>query len=37
MTTTERKVIKAKVGLLELAEAARQCDPGLPGDGIQPG
>ena len=33
MTTTERKVIKAKVGLLELAKQPGQRDPGLPGDG----
>ena len=37
MTMTERKVIKAKVGLLELAKQLGQRDPGLPGDGLQPG
>jgi hypothetical protein len=34
MTMTERKVIKAKVGLLELAKQLGSVTPGLPGDGL---
>ena len=34
--TQEQKVIRVKVGVLELGEATRQCLAGLPGDGLQP-
>ena len=33
--TKEQKVIRAKVGVLELAK--QQCQPSLPGDGLQSG
>jgi hypothetical protein len=36
MTMTERKVIKAK-GPAGAGQATGQRDPGLPGDGLQPG
>ena len=31
--TTEQKIIRRKVGLLELAKRARERQPGVPGDG----
>ena len=32
--TQEQKIIRAKVGLLELARQLRQCQPGLQDDGL---
>jgi hypothetical protein len=32
--TKEQKVIKAKIGVLEKAQAVGQCEPGLSGDGL---
>ena len=34
--TTEQKIIKTKVGVLELGEATRQRFEGLSADGVQP-
>ena len=35
--TKEQKIIRAKVGVLELAKTARQCQPSLQNDGLQKG
>ncbi len=35
--TTSEKIIRNKVGLLELAQAARQRVSSLPDHGLQPG
>ena len=34
--TTEQKIIRAKVGLLELAKQLGNCQPSLQDDGLQP-
>ena len=34
--TTEQKIIRAKIGLLEACQAARQRQPGLQDHGLQP-